>query len=118
VGGPSTATGACAAAGGSVPADPAAVPRARASVCSNACDEGATKVRRRCDEGATTVRRRCHEGTAGRALTHVALGRGRCRARTACCWSWAGVERGGGGGAHLAQHVRRHTAQGHAVLIR
>ena len=107
MGGPSTATGACAAAGGSVPADPAAVPRARASVCSNACDEGATKVRRR-----------CHEGTAGRALTHVALGRGRCRARTACCWSWAGVERGGGGGAHLAQHVRRHTAQGHAVLIR
>ena len=55
MGGPSTATGACAAAGGSVPADPAAVPRARASVCSNACHEGATKVRRRCDDGATTV---------------------------------------------------------------
>ena len=63
VGGPSTATGACAAAGGSVPADPAAVPRARASVCSNACHEGATKVRRRCDDGATTVPRR--DGGAG-----------------------------------------------------
>ena len=92
VGGPSTATVACGAAGEGAVAEPAAVPRASASVCSNACQEGISKVLGRCQEGATKVPGRRQQGTAGRALTHEALGR-----RWGCAGGGAAFGLGGAG---------------------